>query len=331
MAAEVVTAMERLTRTAAARAADLTRLDERMAKVHSELRAARERLEETMADYRQGLFCSGCGKTKTEILKVGDKFPHPGQSIVRPTAAKIAAKEREMQQPVDRALRELQDVQTQRRTIFNERQEAFDQIDAGLSLWNTALAYQRHAIAHQRVLTERHHEEAKRALQNAVAGVGADGTQRQRESAKSVEARAALERRYLQATQASNAAQDRYIAKSREEISLLDTYLGRDPLPRVLIATPKIHAMVGTAAAFNALGGHFRMGSASEQGRGETVPRVENFIHAFRALPGPQEGVPLPGVARTPVSPSPQQLREMLKELAACAPEDASCQATPPP
>jgi hypothetical protein len=60
-----------------------------------------------MADYRAGLFCSGCNQTKTQILAKNEPFPHAGQQIIKPTPEQIAAKDRELQGPIDRIEGEL--------------------------------------------------------------------------------------------------------------------------------------------------------------------------------------------------------------------------------
>lgn len=101
-----------------------------------------ESKEAEMADYRAGLFCSGCNKTKTQILALREKFPHDGQRIIRPTAEQIAAKDRELQAPIDRLEQELQDARTKRDKADKERQEAELQLQYGYKLWRTAVIFE---------------------------------------------------------------------------------------------------------------------------------------------------------------------------------------------
>lgn len=46
-------------------------------------------------ELRKGLFCTGCGKTRSQILATGSQFPHPGQRIRKATPEEIDAKRTE--------------------------------------------------------------------------------------------------------------------------------------------------------------------------------------------------------------------------------------------
>jgi len=84
---------------------------DRLAKSKLELEKATEELNKLidgkgpyMEEIRNGLFCSGCGRTKSEIIARGEQFPHPGQHIVLPTTEQITAQEREYDNKVQHAI-----------------------------------------------------------------------------------------------------------------------------------------------------------------------------------------------------------------------------------
>ena len=316
MAESVAASLDGLTSAAAARVTELDRLQKLSDDTQRGLQAAIALKEETMDDYRRGLFCSGCGKTKTEILKVGDTFPHPGQQIVRPTQEQIDAKEREMQAPIDRATRELQDLQARRRKTTAERDEALDQILAGLALWNTSLAFERQSIEHRLQLADLAYQADRAALDSAAARLVGAAPAVQLERDKLRDARIALEKRQRGVRADGAAAQARVSDRGVEHQQRIEQFLARKPLPRVLSASATITAYVHPTASFNALGGLYRMGDFNAAHSGEALARVETFIATFRKLPA------------LPTSPQPSgtgnpKLKDLLKELLACEPDDA--------
>jgi hypothetical protein len=323
MAESVAASLDALTAAAASRVTELDRLTKLIDDTQSLLQRAITLMAETMDDYRSGLFCSGCGKTKTEILKVGDTFPHPGQEIVRPTQEQIDAKEREMQAPIDRAKRELQGLQARRRKAAAERDEALSQIDAGLALWNTSLAFERQSTEHRLQVADLAYQADRAALDNAMAGLSGTAPAVQQERDKLRDARVTLERRRRAVRADGAAAQARAADRAAEHQQRIEQFLARNPLPRVLSATATITAYVHPTASFNALGGLYRMGDFNVANIGEPLPRVETFIAAFRRLPT------MPTVPE-PDATAKQKLRDLLKELLACEPDDAKCNARPP-
>lgn len=70
-------------------------------KLKARINQQRDKNERDLNEYRQGLFCSGCGRTRSDILSSGEQFPHRGETIVRPTAAQIAEKAASLQRLVD--------------------------------------------------------------------------------------------------------------------------------------------------------------------------------------------------------------------------------------
>ncbi|HVZ64892.1 MAG TPA: hypothetical protein VG936_10000 [Lacunisphaera sp.] len=47
---------------------------------------------QALAEMAAGEFCSGCGRTRSEILRTGSVFPHPGQSVIKATPEQMARK-----------------------------------------------------------------------------------------------------------------------------------------------------------------------------------------------------------------------------------------------
>lgn len=79
--------------------ADHTLTDLSITEVRSKLSLLGTERILALAEIKAGLFCSGCGRTKSEILRLGQTFPHPGMHILNLTGgeldARIKAKEAE--------------------------------------------------------------------------------------------------------------------------------------------------------------------------------------------------------------------------------------------
>lgn len=142
MAASVVSSLDVLTREAADLSDEVIRIDQQAGEFGDKLKTLQEEKEHKLGEYRSGLFCSGCNKTKSEILAMGEQFPHQGQAIVRPTPEQIANKERELQLPIDQLEHDLKENQTRRAKALKERNEAMAQIGYGLDLWRTSLTFE---------------------------------------------------------------------------------------------------------------------------------------------------------------------------------------------
>lgn len=142
MAESVTSSLGSLTHAAAGLVDEVIKLDNDAHELANKLQTLQEEMDLKLGEYRSGLFCSGCNKTKSEILARHETFPHPGQTIIRPTRAQIDAKERELQAPIDTANHELQANRTRRAKAIKERDEAFLQIGYGLNLWRTSITFE---------------------------------------------------------------------------------------------------------------------------------------------------------------------------------------------
>jgi hypothetical protein len=80
---------------------------EKLATLKRELNNLIAEKDVVLEDYRQGYFCGGCGKPRSQFAP-GETFPHPGQEIVPATPEQIAAKEKEYD---DKILKKQQEAQ----------------------------------------------------------------------------------------------------------------------------------------------------------------------------------------------------------------------------
>ena len=325
MADSVVDSMDTLTRGAADRADEVERLAKRIAELGPQLAALRQKMESVLDEYRRGQFCSGCGKTRSEILAAGQTFPHPGQTVIRATPEQIAAKEREMQAPIDRGDKELKDDQARRGKALAEREEALAQIDAGLSLWTTSISFEGLALDAQQSQIEANYKAEKEKLEQQLSaarmtkpapgdGAVARTTQRLNEQLTQLANQRSSKLREV------NGARTNAANRSSRDEDMLNGYLSRGALKALNISQVSSSGQVAQNAGFNALGGMYRMGAFDTAHRDETLPRVESFIADFRQLPSsPTRIQPTP-------APATNSLRDKLKELLKCDPaQDASC------
>ena len=328
MAVSVVSSLDSLTNAAAERAADVNRFAKRVAALNAELSALRDKMAATLDEYRQGLFCSGCGKTKSEILAAGQTFPHSGQTVIRATPEQIAAKERELQAPIDRDAREQKDVEAQRRKALGEREEALAQIDAGLALWGTSVSFETLLIDLRESQAEAHFkaEKAKLDQQLSVARAAkpAPGdTAAAKLVARLSDAQSQLNLEWARSRRDLHAARSDAADHSASDQDTLNAYLGRGALQSLNVTAARA-AFVSQSSGFNALGGLYRMGAFDPARSSETLPSVETFITEFQSSPAPKG--PL-----APTTPQPlDSVREKLKELMKCDPAvDGPCNKAP--
>lgn len=142
MTSSIVSSLNSLTSAASGLIDEIQALKSKISELELKLISLQQIKEQELDEYRRGLFCSGCNKTKSYILAKGETFPHPGQSIIRPTPEQLAAKERELQAPIDQLERDLWAKRQRLLKATNEREEAFAQIGYGVSLWRTSISFE---------------------------------------------------------------------------------------------------------------------------------------------------------------------------------------------
>lgn len=78
------------------------RLDWQMAEHRAKLMDLRNEYASKRAEMLAGNFCTGCGRTRSEILATGSVFPHPNQSIRGATPQELERLEREYDAKISR-------------------------------------------------------------------------------------------------------------------------------------------------------------------------------------------------------------------------------------
>jgi hypothetical protein len=148
------------------------RLDPQISSLLGELKALEHRKQVELEELRQGMFCSGCGKTRSEILAAGETFPHSGQQSIPASPEQIAAAEKEFDDRI-RALRRRLDA------LQAERKQAQSAIDAALHELNTVIHHY-----HQQMLVEARHRGAEWADEKRRLELGLDTLQQSMNAAE---------------------------------------------------------------------------------------------------------------------------------------------------
>lgn len=143
MANSVTSAILSLVRAYGSTADQIGKLQTEEKQLTDKLNEAIRNKEAILDEYRQGLFCSGCGRTKSDIISKGEQFPHSGQSIIKPTPEQIAAKERELQQGIDRLAQQLRDCKAKLAKLSPDIDAIRSQLFEGMGLWRTATTMER--------------------------------------------------------------------------------------------------------------------------------------------------------------------------------------------
>jgi predicted Fe-S protein YdhL (DUF1289 family) len=318
----------------------LKRLEDEQArqrKLENEVSELKQERYEKLQEYRDGLFCSGCGKTKSEILKLGEQFPHKGQTIIRATPQQIESKERELNRPIEDLRREIAQTEADIARLQRTRDEMLDQFEQGVKHWHAGISYEQAALWTLEVDAEAAFQAEKSGLERSVVDLRAalkgkperepemQGLQRQLQQL--VQRRRTEHAAYeTQITQANNVA--------RSESSHLNDLIDMRKV-RQVINTRVDPVMIGRGAGFNGLGGLFRMGDASPERHGDIVPTVRSFVVDFLAAKtvdcdrsvsgafcGTQQVLP---AQTTPYEQLKQELRERLR----CDPQKEYCPPKP--
>lgn len=290
MVSSVIASMDSLTAATAALVERIAKLDRAARELGYKLSTLRAEMAAKMAEYRQGLFCSGCGKTKSEILSAGQTFPHSGQTIVQPTPEQIAAKERELQAPIDRGDSELRSNRTARNAAVNEREEAKLQISAGLKLWCTALTYENSLLQQDDRDNEAAYKAARKRADDQIRKLRAEaltekGPAQQASLRREIEMWTSTQEKLDAQRSADRRAIHNALSvassAAAEEGNTLNGFLVRGELSQH-IAESAMATFVNRSSGFNELGGLYRMGSFSVSGHDSTLASVTEFINDFR-------------------------------------------------
>lgn len=264
-------------------------------------RSEREK-QSKLDEYRQGLFCGGCGKTRSEILAVETTFPHPGQSITRATPAQIAAKEVELDGQIARLVADLETARSARAAAEPSRDEALDQIGFGVELWRSAVGFERRinelneedAEARYRIERTSARSQATRLMAQPRPS---DTREALIQRLAQLESLAAIMRQLDQRREAGK-------LRHRERIVSADAYARRerDALVRAgMEASAAMQDLLSSTSVRNSVsrligndymrhgstpavqGRPFRMGDAEPAKRGTVLPAVDRFLAQFNS------------------------------------------------
>jgi hypothetical protein len=287
MAASVVSSVAGLINTAGKLMAEADKLAADISRLRSKLDQLIQEKAFKLDEYRNGLFCSGCNQTKSEILAKGETFPHSGQHIIRATPEQIAAKERELQAPIDRTEKELKDTAAKHVQVVAQRDEALDQVGAGLALWRTSVSFETDLI-------ELHEQDSLAAYKAEYDQADAQYNRLQPEikAAKDPARKAALDKEsklwseLMETLESRRKADRRAYANARDKATA--THQGEAGRLADVLSTAKlnfqfagVYYKVGPSQGLKPLGGYYRMGDHNPARHGEVLSRVSDFIERF--------------------------------------------------
>lgn len=292
MAVTVVTSMAGLTTEAVRLIAEVKRLTQRKSDLERELADLIEQMNIKMEEYRSGLFCSGCQKTKSEILATGDTFPHPGQHVIRPTQEQIDAKEQELQAPIDRTRRELDAVLKALAEAIANRDEALDQLEHGLKLWRTAITFEYEllslidyddAAAHKQRLEDIDRQLSQISLERMGSKDKRKGEELNRDWDSWNQMRGDLEVQREKRRRTNEKERERAAAMARNEKNDLDGYINSGEIWHFIASRPNTSPIPDVG--LGGLGGFYRLGDHDPKHGGTVLPNVRTFIDRFSATP----------------------------------------------
>jgi predicted Fe-S protein YdhL (DUF1289 family) len=295
MEASITSALLSLVRAYGSVADQIGKLTAKEKDLAARLAAAIRDKEAKLDEYRQGLFCSGCGKTRSEILSRGEQFPHPGQHIIQATPEQIAAKERELQGIIDRLAAELKAVRDELAKGNPDIDAIKSQLFEGMSLWRTAVSFHGRLLRQQDLddqdayLRERARISAqlKAIPEDGARQTSSGGVQRAASTLGSwistlqqVETRRGSERRaYDQALTAADTLARREVASVQAEADAVAARITAFGLAGYLkILTTIMSPTVAPTGPGEVSGYMFRMGKYDRAGMGEILPNVAAFL-----------------------------------------------------
>lgn len=296
MAVSVVGALDGLTRQGVESINEQERLRLNRPRLNQEIQDMIQARDEEMADYRSGLFCSGCNQTRRQILAKGDQFPHPGQRIIRPTAAQIQAKEAELQAPIDAKQREATDLERRERTCRAVIDEVVEQLESGLWLWQTAITFETNLVLQElgeRMQRSRKEKEKadRQADQARAAQPRAKGPGERKQADAELKASQAQVQRVVAQQRADAEWAQQALARGQQirtaELEKIARFLERGKL-RTRTQLMATYTPSSGASNQRVLGGNFRMGRLRSLGApfpaGEEISlvAVDRFIARFR-------------------------------------------------
>ncbi len=302
MASSVTSALITLIRAYGSIAEQIGKLQDQEKDLAQKLTDALRNKEAKLEEYRQGLFCSGCGKTKSEILARNEQFPHSGQEIIKATPEQIAAKERELQAEIDRLNKALTDVRAKLAQLTPDINTIRSQIFDGMGVWRTATGFERRLIRQEDNFDAIDYVRERQTISKQL-----DAAQKDALTAKepgdfsriiadldlwSGTLRRTEERRGGEMSRTSQAMADNE-TNSRRQVAQVDS-VAKEVASRItafgyagylnIVTVPMGPNIDPNGLSGEASGYTFRMGKYDKEGFGEIIPRVAEFIGRARNL-----------------------------------------------
>lgn len=304
----VADALERLFDRVEAGGDEHSRLTSNESDLQNQVYQAEINKESVLDEFRNGMFCSGCNQTRSQILAKGESFPHSGQSIIRATAEQIAAKEQELNVAINRLRSALNEAIQRVKRLVEDLKEVFDQIQAGTGLFSTALYnWKSTIVSHENELSE-----AFMRQRDAAFAAAAEISNRGEKSSDLQEVRAALSDldmwediiRKLNASMIAdwNATQAALTEMHAVARTRYDRLMAEgDRITHALniggLKTDFTYAYyfllkgAGPEVSPGRFGGEgteglrFRLGDATPSRRGEILSSVQGFVNQYRSKP----------------------------------------------
>jgi hypothetical protein len=118
--------------------------------LEKELMAARKDLADLIAekaqalqDLREGAFCTGCGRTRSELLAKGEGFPHPGQQARPATPEELAKAENDYDARIDRLRARVNDLENRFKEAKSKLDNAHHELNVTIPRYHKDLLAER--------------------------------------------------------------------------------------------------------------------------------------------------------------------------------------------
>jgi hypothetical protein len=138
---------------------EFAKIDKEVAETNRKLAALKAERRTALQEMAEGLFCSGCNRTRSDILSKGEQFPHPGQKIIKATQAQINAKAAEFDRREAQLRNQLKSLADRRKKAIIQWQKRLLETQAAVNRTNDSLTNARNATERERQRIAREEQE----------------------------------------------------------------------------------------------------------------------------------------------------------------------------
>ena len=118
----------------------LTGLESKISRLRADIRKLEGEREAALDEMRQGLFCSGCMKTRAQIVASGDTFPHQGQRSIPASPEQIKQCEDTYDGRLDPLRQQLKTAQNDERQRLSDLQAAHHALNVQIPAYHRDIA-----------------------------------------------------------------------------------------------------------------------------------------------------------------------------------------------